>query len=247
MKAPDSVEQQLQALTRENVALKQNLAAASLITEQTQTELVKTQQLLLRTVNSVDFQKKPPVLKQDFARSLEMQQTQVIRELATMSPKDRAAHLHRILIALIRNNASAFQKMAYYELYKQAMDMLNEEPPDAPKTPPPDAEQPEVAPLQKTFAEMKKIITTPPPETPRSKEMVNKALVKIMGPQWRTVPSNNTGWRIAYDSQSQKDYWWHATTKATQWTTPEAITNLVRFKTRPLPFKKRFRNSQFKR
>ena len=218
----------VEQLKKENELLKGHLSAARILMAQMQQKLKTTEAALSRTVNSVNFSYNPPILKDEFTKSLERQQLQCIETLAGMDPKGRVDYLYSFLIDLIKTKASAFQKIAYYDLYKQASDMLRDEPPEAPKTPPPEDEQPEVAPLKSTFATMKRIIAAPPPETARSKDMVNKALVRLMGPKWCTVPTNTTGWRIALDKTSQKNYWWHATTKATQWTTPEAVQNLVK-------------------
>lgn len=231
---------QANKLVDENNALRIENQKLKVMLNQTCLALRSTQLTLTQTINSIDYaSSNPRTLKREFSDLLEKQQSKCIQDLAVKTPEERVNYLHQFLVFLIKNNASAFQKLAYYDLYKQALDMLNKEPPSAPKTPPPGEEQPERAPPKKTFAEMKRIIASPPPETARSKEMINKVLVKIMGPKWCTVPTNTTGWRIAYDSNSKKDYWWHSTTKKTQWTTPDAIHDLVSKTPVHVPQKKR--------
>lgn len=224
----NSCESIIQDLKRENFVLRQKITDLQHELEKMASRLKYMTLTVNNTVSAVNIDKGVmPCLKEEFVKALKAQETECIKKLANMNAAQRVEFLKDFVSKLIFGGASSFQRLAYYDLYLQAQEMLKHEPPSAPNTPPPGMEQPDTASRSSAFIEMEKIINQAPPETARSKLRVSQELTKLMGPQWRIVPSNDTGWRIALDKSSGKDYWWHVHTKKTQWNYPDEIKALV--------------------
>lgn len=210
--------------------LQEELRKSEKRSEERRIEIVCYQQSLQDTFKQIAGPVTVESLKEWFHNSIEKQREFDMTKLAILDSEERVKYVEEILHCLKKSKASPYHIEAYASLLREIKKANVDVPPQAPKTPPSDAEQPEECEKDKSLQELHTLVAKPSKksqqEATNARLTEEKILKNLAGPSM-AVPKNVTKWRVAVDPESTRPYWWNVESRSTQWQVPDDICKLI--------------------